>query len=388
MRVLHIIAGTNPADGGPVQWISQFATIMRGFGNTIEVASLDDWHCDWTENRPMTVHALGSKYDTYLHAPQLYRWLLENVFHYDAIVHHGLWSGTAFTTWRAMRAVKRKYVAFAHGMLDPYFREGWKKRSLKQIAWLASDWWLVRDATSVLFTTHEECAVARRSLWPNSYTETVIRYGTGDVPPDESSQKRAFHELMPALSGAPFLFFLGRLHPKKGCDILLEAFSRVANSRPEFHLVIAGPDERNMTGDLIALASRLGIAEKVHLPGMLVGSVKWGAFRSCEAFVLASHQENFGIVVAEALACGRPVIITDKVNIADTIEACGCGLICSDEVPSFGEALRKFFNCSCEERERMSIRARETFLDKFYIGHTVADVIPILEQLKPSPSTL
>ena len=105
---------------------------------------------------------------------------------------------------------------------------------------------------------------------------------------------RAFRELR----GERLLLFLGRLHEKKGCDLLLEAFRRVA---PPLHLVFAGPcADADLEARLRALAEGL----PVTFTGPLYGEEKWAALAAAEVFILPSHQENFGMAVAEALACG------------------------------------------------------------------------------------
>src|SRR6185369_13539161 len=126
----------------------------------------------------------------------------------------------------------------------------------------------------------------------------------------------AFFAAFPALKGRQFLLFLGRVHPKKGCDLLIRAFAKSLDKiAPDMDLVMAGPDQVNWVPELKALTKRLGVDNRVHWPGMLTGALKWGAFHSADALVLPSHQENFGIAVAEAMACCTPALISDKVNI-------------------------------------------------------------------------
>src|SRR6202043_4224766 len=112
---------------------------------------------------------------------------------------------------------------------------------------------------------------------------------------------------------------------------------------------------------LQALAGRLGVADRIHWPGMLLGDAKWGAFRAAEAFVLPSHQENFGIAVAEALACGRPVLLSDKVNIAEEIAEDGAGLMELDTAGGTERLLTRWIEMPAAERQAMGVRASECF---------------------------
>jgi len=166
------------------------------------------------------------------------------------------------------------------------------------------------------------------------------------------------------------LLFLSRIHPKKGCDLLLRAFAQAAPSDPSLHLVTAGPDGGAWQATLEGLAGDLGIAGRVTRTGMLTGDLKWGAFHAADAFLLPSHQENFGIgiAVAEALACGLPVLISDKVNIWREIQHDGAGLVAEDTEGGTARLLRDWLAQTPEEARRMRRHARCCFLTRFEIG--------------------
>jgi len=100
---------------------------------------------------------------------------------------------------------------------------------------------------------------------------------------------------------------------------------------------------------------------------MLTGDAKWGAFHGCQAFILPSHQENFGIVVAEALACGKPVLISDQVNIWREIDAADAGFVASDTINGTVELLRRWFETDAEQRETMTSNARTAFDQHFRV---------------------
>jgi glycosyltransferase involved in cell wall biosynthesis len=173
---------------------------------------------------------------------------------------------------------------------------------------------------------------------------------------------------MPELGDRPYLLFLSRIHEKKGVDILISAFAAVAAAHPQVDLVIAGPDDEGLGAGLQRQATQLGIAGRIHWPGMLSDGSKWSALRGARALVLASHQENFGVVVAEAMACAIPVLTTDKVALWREIAAAKCGLIGSDTVEGFTAVLRSFLAMPAEETAGMGLRARATFLEKFEAG--------------------
>jgi glycosyltransferase involved in cell wall biosynthesis len=193
---------------------------------------------------------------------------------------------------------------------------------------------------------------------------------------DPLAQKAAFLKAWPQVSGKAYLLFLGRIHPKKGCDLLIEAFANVGI--PNLELVMAGPDESGWGAELRSRAERLGIAERITWTGMLRGDVKWGAFFGAEAFVLPSHQENFGIAVADALACGVIPLISDKVNIASDVVADGAGLMDADTVEGTMRLLSRFNRLTAEERSAMREKALECYQRRYALNNAAQAIYQVL----------
>jgi glycosyltransferase involved in cell wall biosynthesis len=174
---------------------------------------------------------------------------------------------------------------------------------------------------------------------------------------------------------------MGRFHPKKGLDILIEAFANSLASHPDWDLVIAGPDQVGQQAVLQALAERLGVANRITWTGMISGSLKWGALAASEVFVLPSHQENFGIVVAEALACKLPVIVSNKVNIWREIESYQAGLVCNDSMESTRSALNQWLLLTESDRAELRDRSLKCF-DACFNYHVIAGrVLEVTESI-------
>lgn len=143
---------------------------------------------------------------------------------------------------------------------------------------------------------------------------------------------------------------------------------------PGVDLVIAGPDHEGLKSKLQRLAEKLGIASRVHWPGMIAGDIKWGAIRACDAFVLPSHQENFGVAIIESLAVGRPVLISNQVNIWPDIKTDRAGLVEEDTVEGTEQLLLRWFNLPVEERDAMAVRARASFVNRFTMNRTAVAI--------------
>jgi glycosyltransferase involved in cell wall biosynthesis len=364
-----------------MEGVRHLGAYLSRSGHDVSVLSLDDPRERYLEGLPLTVIALGPSRGKYAYNSKLVPWLNANACHYDAVIVNGLWNYHAFGSWRGLKSSSVPYYVFTHGMLDPWFRRTYPWKHLKKwLYWPWADYRLLRDARAVLFTSEEERLQARKSFWLYRANERVVKYGTNPPPLDESRLREAFLNAHPSLRNQRLLLYLSRIHEKKGCDLLINAFQIVAQQDPGLHLIMAGPDATQWVPELKTLAKDLGIAERITWPGMLQGDMKWGAFFASEAFVLPSHQENFGIAVAEALGCGKPVLISDKINIWREIVEAGAGIVNPDDLAGTVGSLRSWVALSADERRCMGENARELFRGHFTTEIMAADFLKVLEQ--------
>lgn len=375
-RLLRSIRSVNPAGGGPIEGIKQVAKIHAAAGHETEIVSLDSPDDPWVREFPLKLHALGPVKSGYGYSKKFAPWIAEHRRSYDAVIVSGLWQYSGFGVWRALRGTDTPYFVFPHGMLDPWFKRAYPLKHLKKwLYWPWADYRVLRDARAVLFTSEEERRAARESFWLYRCNEVVVNYGIAGPQADAATMHAAVAEKLPLLAGRRFLIFLSRIHEKKGCDLLVRAFAEIAKADREILLVIAGPDQAGLADSLRAECARLGIADRVLWPGMVSGDLKWGLLGAAEAFILPSHQENFGIAVAEALACGTPVLISDKVNIWREIADDGAGLVGSDDQPGTVRLLQKWASMPSENRAAMRAQARKTFLARFEVRQAAEAIL-------------
>jgi glycosyltransferase involved in cell wall biosynthesis len=390
MRILHIIASADPSGGGPIEGIvQQCRSLPRD--SACEIVSLDPPDAPFLKDIPATVHALGrgryedrtrSRLSRFAFSRRLIPWLREHGREYDILIVNGLWNYASVGASLILPRLGVPYVVYVHGMMDPWFRATYPwKHGLKQLFWLLFEGRLMHHARAALFTTEEERDRARGQFFGHRYRERVVAYGIDDVPADAETHTRPFRDIVPGLGDRPYLLFLGRIHPKKGCDLLVEAWAGQAKAYPETDLVIAGPDQTGLVAPLKARADALGIGSRLHWPGTLRGAKKWGALKGADAFILPSHQENFGVAVAEALACGTPVLISDKVNIWRDVRATGAGLVAADDVAGTATLLSTFFALDRHGRARMRAAARQCFLENYDMKAIGGRVLALFEEL-------
>lgn len=380
MKILRVITSMNPIAGGPCQGIRNSIPALKDLGVANEVVCLDAPDADYLGKDDFIIHTLGTGKGPWAYNKQLIPWLIKNAPNYDAIIIHGLWQFTSYAVYKAVKHLRLKafksipYYVMPHGMLDPYFQKA-PERRLKairnRIFWSLIEGKVINNANSVLFTCQEELLLAREtfsSYYPKH--EFNVGYGILEPPMRTPEILKIFYEICPDLNGAPFLLFLSRIHPKKGVDILLRSYKDWLESRDikkNVKLVVAGPGlETEFGRQLQAMVnSHKVLKENVYFTGMLKGDAKWGAFYACDAFVLNSHQENFGISIVEALACEKPVLISNKVNIWREIDEGHAGFVDDDTELGTRKLFLKWDALDFDEKLEMCKNARSTF-EKFY----------------------
>lgn len=341
-----------------------------------EVLTLDDPQAAWLQAEPWTIHALsGDRKGAY--STKIVPWLRAHRCDYDGVVLHGLWEYLSLAVLRAI-AGHVPYVVYPHGMLDPYFKRASRLKHMKKwLYWLAVQYWVLRRALRVVFTTAAERDLAGESFWLHRWNAVVIGLGADAPPQDLAACRETFYGLLPELRDRRFLLYLGRLDPKKGCDLLIQAFAAVSHEAPDLQLVMAGPDSAGWQGELQRLAVSEGIAARVLWPGMLKGEAKWGAFAASEAFLLPSHQENFGIAIVEALSCGTPALLTRPINIAEELAGDGSVLLADDTLDGIQQLLTRWLQMPAAERESMALRARNSVATRYDMRRNTSALVDL-----------
>lgn len=383
MKILHVINSVNPLGGGTIEGINQLTAAHINIGISVDICCLDDENAECVRNCQFNVFALGPSNGVYGYSSRLLPWLKEFAHQYDAVIVNGMWQYVGLAVWLALSGTTTPYYVFTHGMLDPWFKRAYPLKHLKK--WLYWPWAaypMLRDARKVIFTCEEERLLARESFWLYNVNEAVTTYGVSDTPENSQELATSFLTHYPHLKTKRIVLFLSRIHEKKGCDLLIEAFAKVAQQDESLHLIMAGPDQIGWIPKLKAQAETLGIADRITWPGMLQGDMKWGAFYAAEVFCLPSHQENFGIVVAEALACGKPVLISNKVNIWREIEADGAGLVAEDTLAGTTNLMTRWLSMSADEFAAMQEKTFSCFTNRFHVQRAAERLLEIIEESK------
>ena len=379
LKILQLVHTLDPSVGGVAASVLGLSRGLARRGHKLDIVVLDDSASPWLADMALPIHALGAGLTSYRYSSKLLPWLKKQGGDYDRVIVNGIWQYLSFAAWRHYAGSSIPYYVFPHGMLDPWFKETFPLKHLKKwLYWPWAEYRVLRDAAAVIFTSEEERSQARKSFWLYRCREKVSPLGV-EAPPISSNAKSEFLSRYPQLQNTRIFLFLGRLHPKKGCDMLLEAFAQM-RSNDSISLILAGPDQVGWESDLRRRVTRLNLSNRVVFTGMLEGPMKQGAFANAEAFVLPSHQENFGISVVEALAASVPVLISNRVNIWREIEADRAGYVESDDLAGTTRLLQRWIGTAPAEREMVRQNARRCFEQRFGIDRAVDSLLQILNE--------
>lgn len=381
-HILELTSSIDPRGGGVIAGLTALASERAIHGHETTIVSLDAPDAFDPASLPFHWVGVGPGLGSYRYTSRLSQWLSTHVRDFDAVIINGLWQWHSFGAWRTLRRLGVPYLVFTHGMLDPWFKRRYPLKHLKKMLyWPWAEYRVVRDAAAVCFTCEQERILAKQSFRLYQARERVTGLGIAPPPPATQAQIQAFLAAIPAARNKRVLLFLSRIHEKKGCDLLIQAFAQELAKDTSWHLVIAGPDQDGWKKKLELMAQKHGISERISWPGMLTGEAKWGAFRAAEVFCLPSHQENFGLVVAEALACGCPVLISDQVNIFQEVLSDVAGFVEPDTAAGCASLLRRWQALPHFEAAQMRTRAIAVYHRHFHVSASMTNIDAVIAQV-------
>jgi glycosyltransferase involved in cell wall biosynthesis len=396
VKLLHITATLDPAKGGVAEAVKSFISIAEQYPTIInEVVTLDGPGSNYLQSEYTSINSLGPSYGFLKHSRILLPWLIKNISRFDAVIINGLWSYHSYAVWKAIKKLKADnqktplVFVMPHGMLDPYFQRAkhrWLKAIRNKIYWQLIEKSVINDADGLLFTCEAELLLARETFYfYKPKKEYNVGYGIKKPPIFNAAMQAEFSEACLSLNGEPYLLFLGRIDIKKGVDLLVKAYIALYKAQKILNetlpkLVIAGPglDSDFCEKVVNEIAQFPEISQQIILPGMLTGNAKWGAFYGCEAFILPSHQENFGIAVVEALACGKPVLISNQVNIWSEINKADAGIVGDDDLEGVERMLQTWLTLSADKKAQMSVNALSAYQKHFTLSETAREMINVI----------
>lgn len=335
MRILHVVSTLAPTSGGPTQVVRDLAIAQRAAGHAIAVCTtnrdnpvrdvLPDEYFAAVCGADVEVKPFGVDVSAVLYSRGLVRWFRRNVKAFDIVHVHGLYRFPP--TYAAARARRSgvPYVIRPHGALDPYlYARNSSSLLLKRLYERLFDFPNLNAAGAIHYTSEEERdrAAPLRLRAPTFVVPNGVDWERFRTLPPRGTLRHKW-----GVGDAPLVLFLGRLHFKKGLDLLVPAFDALRRAMPDARLVIAGPENDDYGAKVRAWVRERGLDTAVHFASMLTGPDVVQAYVDADVFVLPSYTENFGLTVTEAMACACPVVISDQVNIHAEVARAGAGIV-------------------------------------------------------------
>jgi len=347
MKILHVALSLSPRCGGPTLGVNELARYQALSGLDVTVFSTNTDYprgiLDVPVNEPVLNNGVRHHYFSVQFGPLLVSLpmaaeLRKEIKRYDLVHIHGLYRFPSSFAALLCRIYNVPYIIIPHGSLDPFlYYQSSRNVLAKRIYEILFDLPNLNAASAIQFTTTEEKARAKflniRSpglVVPNGLDWTRFE----SLPPKGAMRKRL------GLENQPIILFLGRINFKKGLDLLIPAFSEVAEHIDNAVLVIAGPDNDGYAEVVRKWTAEHGISAKVYWQEMLYGREVLEAYVDADVFVLPSYTESFGIAAAEAMACGLPVVISDQVNIWAEVVHSEAGLVVKLDSQDIARAIR------------------------------------------------
>ncbi len=364
MRILQIVPSVSLVYGGPSQMVLGLSAALAKAGvdltllttNSNGDAGQPPLDVPLNQSIPQNGYQIRyfpcSPFRRYKFSLDLLRWLASNASGYDLAHLHALFSPVTTAAATVARFQKLPYILRPLGTLDPADLQ--KKRQLKQIYGTLLEKPNLAGAAAVHFTSTQEAKISER--YGVKTKDLVIPLGVDK--PSAMPELGLARQKWDIPTDTPILLFMSRIDPKKGLDLLLPALKNLQAQGIKFHFVLAGanPQEPEYEQKIQQQIQQSSLAKCSTITGFVRGEMKQALLQDADVFVLPSYYENFGIAVAEALAVGTPVVISDQVHIWQDIEKAEAGWIASCDVASLTEALHSALQSS-EVRQQKGEKA-------------------------------
>lgn len=386
MKVLHVIQTLSTRFGGPVASLMALARHQANNGHEVTICTTNSDYPRGTlpvqEHRPEIENGVSVWYHPVQFRPLVYseplrKWINASIKKYSVVHVHGLYRfPVTYAAWAARKAGV-PYIISPHGALDPFlYRRSRYSLLLKRLYEWLFDMPNLNGAAAINYATQDEMESAR--FLGIDAPAAVVPHGIDWRLYDQLPPRGCFRTHIGVEPDVPLVLFLGRINFKKGIDLLVPAFARVVQSLPESRLAMVGPDNENFGPKVRRWCKEHGIAHRVHWVDHLEPDRVRMAYVDADVLVLPSYTENLGMVAVEAMACGCPVIVSDRIGIFPDILKSGAGLVTRLDPEEIAEAMLSVLTGKSTAR-KMGTAGRRLAETRFAYDRIVAKVTRMYE---------
>lgn len=378
MRILQIIPSISLVYGGPSQMVLGLSAALASQGIDVTIITTDSngdigqLPLNVPLNQPIEkngyqiIYFRCSPFRRYKFSLSLLQWLNQNASQFDLAHIHALFSPVTTLAATIARGHNLPYIIRPCGMLDPADLQ--KKKQLKQIYGTVLERPNLAGAAAIHFTSKQEAKISERFGLDCTGKIPVPR----DLVIPLGVTTAGFLTQQLPQSEVPIILFMSRIEPKKGLDLLIPALESILESGIEFHFILAGsnPQDADYETQIKLQIQNSNLAKHTTITGFVSGDLKIELLTKADLFVLPSYYENFGIAVAEAMAAGKPVVISDRIHIWEDIQQAEAGWVGPLEVSAIA-SLIKLALLDPDERKRRGLNAK-AYAEKYYNWDAIA----------------
>ena len=415
VRVLQIVPSISLVYGGPSQMVLGFSKALAAEGADVTILTTDSngdsgqaaldvpLHCPVSQDGYTIRYFRCAPFRRYKFSVELLRWFAQHASEYDIAHIHALFSPVSSLAAAIARWHGLPYVLRPLGTLDPADLQ--KKKRVKQLYAALLERPNLSGAAAIHFTSEQEAIVSERfgaqtvdmvlplgveapqALSKLSHSLDYIRRQAIAPPPKPASLLTTSSPPISSPPPHPTLLFMSRIDPKKGLDLLIPALIHLHTEGIPFQFVLAGsnpqdPDYEKSIGDRIRSSP---LAKQTQILGFVTGNSKAALLQHADVFVLPSYYENFGIAVAEAMATGVPVVISDQVHIESDVRQGNAGWVCTCDVDDLTRHLRDALT-HADERQCRGNQAKQWAITHYSWPAIARQTLDIYQRICELPS--
>lgn len=369
MKILLITSGMNVSAGGPPRVVAGSAIALARQGHEVKIVSLEDPRSPAEEilknfpglampNISMSFYPASYPYKL-RKSLSLNKDLSQLLEGCDALHIHGVWEQCLSDAARAATQAGIPFFVSAHGMLDPWSmrQSRWKKVLSLHLLGTKK---MLQTAKAIIYGSEDEARDsgpfipgAGSAIVPNGVALDSL---TIDQLPDDSDLLHRFPQLA---EWQTTILFFSRIHPKKGVDLLIDAFLACATKAPDVGLLIAGIAQDAAFEDFLRQKiNRSDFADRIIFTTDFSGEKARAVFRQSDIFALPSHQEGFSMAILEAMALEKPLLITDRCHLPEVSQSWNCGVVVQDDISGIIEGLNELLSLRPDELRNMGQNGR------------------------------
>ena len=339
MRILHVTPSLSYEWGGPTKVVTGLtgALARKGVEVSVFAPSENDEELSTSNVKEVNVRLFPKGFLSRFwpsYSSPMAKALMKQISDFDLVHIHEIWHHPHFAAYRAAKSARKHFIITIHGELEPWCLEhkGFKKKIYSTLIQRK----ILKQASALHAITEQE--IKNIANYVDNKNVFLVPNAINLDDFENLPHREKIENLYPDMKGKRVILFLGRVHPKKGLDILAEAFGSISKKRDDIQLVIAGPDSKGYKREIVEILRAHNALNNTIFTGMLTGDKKLAVLSRADIFVLPSYSEVLGISTLEAMACGLPVVITKQCNFPE-VEKIRAGKVIDADVAHLSEAL-------------------------------------------------